>query len=385
MVQAKIPLAGGIGDNDLAHVSEMLSRSYDVEGVTFDGMSISVRVRDETSPAELQRTLRQILRVHRFASQDCIFTHVVEDWDNGDCQPALEATGDVRSIGPGLFAFQGDFLRVRMALDGCVRAIAARCGAQELSYPPLWPVPLLQAINYFHDFPQLAMLAVGVTPEYKARSAFADRFKKGVGTHAIACTEENGLAPARNALAPTVCDCCYWLLRGRRDVEDHVSTVYGTVFRNETSPEGRLDRLTVYTMREIVAVGQEAFVLAQREAWLGEVERLVTELDLACSIKAADDPFFSNDALQKNAYQALSQLKYEVQVSLYGDRKTAVVSINLHNDYFSQSYDFEGKAGRPISACVGFGYERLTYALFCRHGRKVSAWPGAVRAALGLS
>jgi len=325
------------------------------------------------------------LQTCRYAVGDTLFRRAVSPSSVSDPQPSLEAKGEVQSIGPGLFAFRGDFLRVRTALDMKIKSLAYRFGADELSYPPLWPVSLLQEINYFHDFPQLVLVPSGVKSDYQARSAFADRFRKGSGNTVIACSAENGFAPAQHALAPTVCDCCYWLLRNRRDVSNELFTIHGQVFRNESSLDGRLDRLTVYTMREIVMVGHENYVLEKRNDLLDEVARLIVDLDLACIVKAADDPFFCNDALQKSAFQNFAQLKYEVEVPLFGDRTTAVASINLHNDFFSKSYDYEDTNSKNCySACLGFGYERLAYALFCRHGAELGVWPESVIDYLGL-
>ena len=385
MAEARVALSDALGDDALGQVGDVLRRSFGVESIRQEAGDLVVRVRDDVSAAELRRTVKQAMRAQRYASDDCVFSRQVSGPTTTDPQPALEARGDVQRLGPGLFAFRGDFLRVRTGLDTAVRAMAARRGAVELSYPPLWPVSVLRSIDYFHDFPQLALLATGVSPHYEARAVFAERFRKGTDAPVIACTAENGVAPAAHALAPTVCDCCYWLLRERRDIADQVSTIHGQVFRNEASPDDRIDRLTAYTMREIVTIGSEAFVLAEREALMDEMATLMTRLDLGCAIKAADDPFFSNDALQKNAYQNLARLKYEVEVPLFGGRRTAVASINLHNDFFSRNYDYQDAAGaRPFSACVGFGYERLTYALFCRHGVSCAEWPAAVRATLEL-
>ena len=386
MPHAHITLTQALDEDGFARFSDALRRSFDVQAIEPDADGITVAVADNVSPADLQKTLKQILRARRYADSGCIFQRQVQGRDRGDPQPMLEAKGEVMPIGPGLFAFRGGFLRVRTALDIAIRAIASRCDAEELSYPPLWPIPVLQSINYLHDFPQLVVLAPGVAPGYEARKAFAERFDRASGVKAIACTAENGLAPAANVLAPTVCDCCYWLLRGQQDVADQTFTMHGQVFRNEASPDGRIDRLTAYTMREIVMVGSEAFVLAKRELLLNEITMLIAKLDLACDIKAADDPFFCNDALQKAAYQNLAQLKYEVDVPLFEDRRTAIASINLHNDFFGKNYDFKNRdGGHAFSACVGFGYERVTYALFCRHGVDVSAWPQAVRDFLELS
>ncbi len=380
VAHANISPGSPLDDDGLADIRQRLERSFNVETITSGLDGISVTVRDDIPDAELKQALGDILRVRRYASGDCVFTYQPADWRGHDPQPALEAKGEVHRLGPGLFAFRGDFLRVRTALDRKVQQIAARRDAEELAYPPVWPTAVLQDINYFHDFPQLALLATGVVPDYAARSAFAQRFRKDSSETVMVCSGESGLAAAQNALAPTVCDCCYWLLRERQDVTDQIFTIHGDVFRNESSTEGRLDRLTAYTMREIVMIGDEAFVMAHREALLCEIQDLVQGLDLHCRIEAADDPFFSNDALQKNSYQNISRLKYEVLVKLFNEQHIAVASINLHQDYFSRSYDYVSADGnRPISACVGFGYERLTYALFCRHGAELATWPEAVR------
>lgn len=386
MTAARVELSEALDHDTMGQVGEMLRRSFDVAAFDQADGGIRLVVNDVLPSDELKKLLKQVLRARRYATGEQIFSRSVVGHRDQDPQSALEAKGDVAKIGPGLFAFRGDFLRVRTAVDRIVQEVAQRSGAEELAYPALWPVGLLQAINYFHDFPQLALLASGVSPHYEARSTFSQRFRKGSSDGGIACTAENGMAPATNALAPTVCDCCYWLLRGRHDVADQILTVHGQVFRNETSASGRLDRLTAFTMREIVMIGSEGFVLAKREALIDEVIEAMTGLDLACTIQAADDPFFSNDALQKNAFQNIAKLKYEVVTPLFGDNTCAVASINLHNDFFSRNYDYKGFGGDDLrSGCVGFGYERLTYAMFCRHGADLADWPGSVRSYLGLS
>ncbi len=385
MTQARITLTDRLNDEDMGQLAATLRRSFDLEDIRQTANALEITVGDDAPVSNLQLMLKRIVKARRYSTSETLFVRSRPHCEGIDSQPALESKGDVHRLGPGLFAFCGDFLRVRTALDVKVRAIAATHSAIELSFPPLWPVPVLQSIDYFHDFPQLVLMASGVEPNFEARGVFADRFRKGAERRAIACTAENGVAPAHNVLAPTVCDCCYWLLRGRCDVTDQISTMHGQVFRNESSSDGRLDRLTAYTMREIVMVGSPAFVLSHRDALIDEVSVLISSLDLACDIKAADDPFFCNDALQKSIIQSLNKLKYEVEVPLYDGRKTAVASINLHNDFFSRNYGYKSGESYPFSACVAFGYERLAYALFCCHGAELADWPAAVVAFLELN
>ncbi len=385
MVQVSVSMARPLDDMTLEDVARILGRSFAVEGVVNGPDGMTATVRDDVSYDHLRQAVVKVLRVARHLTEECVFSHEPTDWQGSDAQLALEAAGDVQRLGPGLFAFGGSFLTVRGALDTLLLGIAARHGAKELAYPPLWPIPVLRDINYFHDFPQLAMVAAGVETDFTSRSRFSEAHRRGSGSTAIACTAENGLAPAVNALAPTVCDCCYWLLRDRRDVADQVFTIHGHVFRNEASDEGSLDRLSAFTMREIVTVGTEAFVLARRQVLLEDMKQLAQLLGLRCTIEAADDPFFCNDALQKNLLQTAAQLKYELRVVLFGNREIAVGSLNLHNDYFSKSYDYTTRDGaRPFSGCFAIGCERLTYALFCRYGLDLEQWPQPVRSVLRL-
>lgn len=385
MVQASVSMRRPLEDTTLEDVARLLGRSFAVRDVVNGPDGLTATVEDDVSHDHLRQAVVQVLRVARHLTEECVFTSEPAGWQGSDAQPALEACGDVQRLGPGLFAFSGGFLEIRGALDALLLRIAGQHGARELAYPPLWPIPVLRDINYFHDFPQLAMVAAGVGTDFASRRRFSEAYRRDSGSTVIACTAENGLAPAVNALAPTVCDCCYWLLRGRRDVADQVLTIHGHVFRNEASDEGSLDRLSAFTMREIVTVGTEAFVLARRQALLEEMKQLALSLGLRCTIEAADDPFFCNDALQKSLLQTAAQLKYELRVVLFGDREIAVGSLNLHNDYFSRSYDYTTPDGtRPFSGCFAIGCERLAFALFCRHGPDLAQWPLPVRGALGL-
>ena len=227
MTRAYLALRETLDDDGVRRFDHMLRRSFEVEALAADSGGIAVSVRDELPPAELHRSLKLIWRASRYDGAASLFRREVAEMPDHDPQPALEARGDVRRMAPGLFAFSGEFLDVRDAIDASVKSLAATFGAAELSYPPLWPVPVLQGINYLHDFPHLVLMSSGVAPDFRARANFAERFRKNASASAIACTPENGIEAARAVLAPTVCDCCYWLLRERRDVADQMLTVHG--------------------------------------------------------------------------------------------------------------------------------------------------------------
>jgi seryl-tRNA synthetase len=79
-------------------------------------------------------------------------------------------------------------------------------------------------------------------------------------------------------------------------------------------------------------------------------------------------------------------LKFELVAPIESaERPTACVSCNYHQDVFARAYDIRSADGSVAhSACVGFGLERITLALFRHHGLDTGAWPSRVRAALAL-
>ena len=66
-------------------------------------------------------------------------------------------------------------------------------------------------------------------------------------------------------------------------------------------------------------------------------------------------------------------------------RPTAVASSNCHLDHFGKAFGIHSADGAVAhTACVGFGLERITLALFKRHGFDPAKWPVEVRGILEL-
>jgi seryl-tRNA synthetase len=75
------------------------------------------------------------------------------------------------------------------------------------------------------------------------------------------------------------------------------------------------------------------------------------------------------------------RLKFEILVPIISaERPTAICSFNWHQEHFSSKFDIRN-ADRTAAhtACLGFGLERVTLALFKTHGFDPSLWPSSVR------
>ena len=71
---------------------------------------------------------------------------------------------------------------------------------------------------------------------------------------------------------------------------------------------------------------------------------------------------------------------FEVLVPVISEEKpTAVCSFNYHQEHFGKVFDIRtDEATVAHTACLGFGLERVTMALFRTHGFDIGKWPSSV-------
>jgi seryl-tRNA synthetase len=60
-----------------------------------------------------------------------------------------------------------------------------------------------------------------------------------------------------------------------------------------------------------------------------------------------------------------------------------VASFNYHHDHFGSAFGIHlNDGGVANTACLGFGLERITLAMFRTHGFEIRDWPRDVRSRL---
>jgi seryl-tRNA synthetase len=118
--------------------------------------------------------------------------------------------------------------------------------------------------------------------------------------------------------------------------------------------------------------------------WLERGREFVTQLALPFDVDVANDPFFGRAGRIMASSQRDQGLKFELLVPIESvEKPTACLSFNYHQDHFGVTWGIETQSGDVAhTACVGFGLERLTLALFKHHGFNVASWPTSVRDAL---
>lgn len=237
-------------------------------------------------------------------------------------------------------------------VDSRVRSLAADRQAATVIGPGLLSTGLLERIDFFHNFPQLALHPATYTGPF--RDELANGAAPGSVTGAVLVAGD-GLLPSAT---------CYGVFGSLQGVElerTSVFTAVGRCFRNEDSYSG-LARLLSFHMREIVAVGTRDDVEAFRTWAIEAVHTMAGRYGLTLGFEPANDPFYLKSS--RSLLTALDPVKFE----FLADDGTAIASINRHRNFFGERLGIS-VGGEPVhSVCLAFGLERWVHALTEKDG-----------------
>jgi seryl-tRNA synthetase len=282
---------------------------------------------------------------------------------------------------PGVYGRGDRFELVRGAFNALITGAAAVDAPERMAFPPLLPRRHLEKIGYLKSFPHLAGTVFAFDGDEQQAAVQEERARRHQDWSEFQSMTDLVLTPA-------ACYPIYPAVAARGPLQAGGITVDAGgsyVFRHE--PSGDPARLQMFHQREIVRIGAPETVAAWRDAWRDRSVRLLESVGLDVSFDVASDPFFGRSGRLLARSQRAQELKFEVLAQIAGPEPTAVASFNYHQDYFSSTYGIaiNNDGGPAHTACLGFGLERITLALFRAHGFDVDSWPAAVREELGIA
>lgn len=279
----------------------------------------------------------------------------------------------------GLYARSGTFEAVIDGIDRMISRYGASDGAEVMRFPPGMNRALFEKSGYMKSFPQLAGTVHAFAGSERDHAALLDQIHNGLPW-------TDGQAATDIVLTPAACYPLYPIVakRGKLPEGGKLFDVQSYCFRHEPSQDPA--RMQMFRMREFVRIGSPDDVMAFRENWLARANAFISELSLPHEIDVANDPFFGRGGRVMASSQRELGLKFEMLIPIESvEKPTACQSFNYHQDHFGTLWGIEQASGETAhTACVGFGMERLTLALFKHHGIEIDGWPQSVRAALGL-
>jgi len=364
-----------------AYFIETLERSFLFRELLIESDCVHFEVGRKIDYEKAQALMGNTYTVAEKMTVNQIFEKKVEVDFHSDIFDKLVENGEVNEIGDGIFVFQGQFLKLMRFFDGIFTKFADELNGIEQYYPTRWPIELFKKINYFEEFPQNILLVSGAKKERKALESLIDKYGKSNNFKEIELGDF--LEPATTALGTSTCDPCYYIHKNGKLGKNETYYALSKCFRNEKSATNQLDRLTEFSMREVIAAGEEEFVKSQREIFLKFIESFASFTGLACSLEKASDPFFTNEIPEKGALQNHIESKFELLVPLGNGRSDlAVGSVNWHSDFFGRSFEIRDNSNYYMSSCcLAFGLERLVFAFLTQYGLVKTEWPEEVQKA----
>lgn len=273
---------------------------------------------------------------------------------------------------PGLYGKGRSFVETFDGIHRYLTTAGEAAQPEVFRFPPFLPREHFMRTDYLRSFPDL----IGAI----------HTFTGGDAQHAeLLRTVEHGgdwsgaLSPTDLFLLPAACYPLYPMASGRLPDHGRLFDVLGTCFRREPAIDPA--RMQSFHIREYVHFGTPESTLSFRDRWLELAQELMTDLGLSVQAEVANDPFFGRAGRMLAANQRESALKYELVATIANhDQATAIASCNCHHNHLTGPFGIHSADGALAhSACVGFGMERITLALFCAHGINTRAWPADVR------
>ena len=294
---------------------------------------------------------------------------------------ALVEQGAVLPTGFGKLAYTGVVADVFQGLDHFIKGHCLDFGAQQELYPPAVAGDTLLRAGYFKI---LAQHAYFISPLKTSLDALRAAGEGGV----LKPSGEMYLQAPGWVMSPTVCHHCF---EARKDSSLQLPlkvTALNQCGRYEVHDTHGMRRLRMYWMRECVLFDEaESAVVGFLDQFMRIMTSTLEGWGVSHQVVTANDPFFSDSATSKRAFQSMFALKRELKLPIPGG-SLACASFNNHQRSLVEPFNI-GRAGSTTgkdiaSGCVAWGYDRLLYALFCQLGVDVGRWPANVRSDLTL-
>lgn len=268
------------------------------------------------------------------------------------------------SVRGGLATIGPETLALRAALEQRYLRWAAEVDAVPMMYPPLMRVEDLARIDYFANFPHLAILGSQLAEDSVGKYGDAAKGDTEAAASSTAMAEipAGDLTGATYVLPSAACYNIYFDMAGRVLDGPELITTVATCFRRETHYD-ELRRLLGFSMREIVCVGEREVVLEHLSSHKRKLIGLFAEIGLPIEVEAASDPFYESGgsrALMAQLFPVKEEFVYN---------GNAIGSVNFHRNFFGERCDIRTADGQPaFSGCVAFGIERWISALTTHFG-----------------
>lgn len=277
---------------------------------------------------------------------------------------ALVRAGMVIDFGEGHIAYRGLFRELVERLDAALQAIAAERHAEAVDLPDMLPLAAVHTAGAFEQHAHDLFFAAPLVSDLDC----IDAFRRDAATSGRPPSND-ALAPPRYCLKTSACAPLYPALAHTEFAAPAQFTMLGRCTRHEANTAISCERLTEFRMREIVFVGGEDGAAEFERFSLQVFRDLIECFDLRADIRTASDSFFLASYSQYRFMQLAGSEKYEARIFIPDTHADiAVGSFNHHRRFFGRRFGLTYRGAPAVTACIGFGLERLAYGILCQSG-----------------
>jgi len=277
----------------------------------------------------------------------------------------------------GVYGRSGELEDTLERVDRFVASFGAPDGPEVMRFAPLVNRAHFDRCGYLTSFPHLAGSVHSFTGDERGYRDLLQVVQDGRDW-------SDGLPHTGVVLTPAACYPVYPTLTGTLPLEGRLVDVMSYCFRHEPSDD--VARLQMFRMHEHVRAGDSEMVLAWREVWIERALGVTAQLGLDARPEVASDAFFGRGGKLLAVSQREQRLKLEIVTPIAtAEKPSAIISLNYHQDHFGKIFGIKSANGTVAhTSCVGFGLERMVFALYRQHGLNRDNWPSTVREALSL-
>jgi seryl-tRNA synthetase len=282
-------------------------------------------------------------------------------------------------VGEGHVILRGPAAKLLALVDHKVQTIFAKEFRAELEiFPSTIKAETLHRCNHFTSFPEHMDFVAHLKQDFAVLSEFSSACKTDGWSPEI---HEGRMSVHDFAVSPS---CCYHAYEGMEGWElekpGRTITAILNCHRYEGANHKSLSRLRSFTMREVVWVGQPAFVISSRARAEELMHEWAKDWELSCTFETANDMFFTDDFAVKASFQRQQEAKRELRLDIPWDKNNiSVFSSNFHATTFGKAFGITVGGKPAASGCIGWGCERWVYALLSQFGFDPATWPTGLK------
>lgn len=348
---------------------------------------VEIVLNDDVDEYLIKQRLEEIVELeinHKNTHHNYVwYSDRICDWKYKDILDYLLEKDIVHIHGEGQLSYKQPLIDLVELFDNIFSNISKiRFSADENIFPTLLKTSVLKKVGYFDSFPNLLMFTLRLKNEVNNYYNFKTEYKEIDSIEKVTSELMKYLCVTDYSLPPTMCYYVYDML-SNKEMKNHSVTTKGKSFRYENKYCEPFKRLSDFTIRETVFLGERQYVKFCVNEYRRLATRVMDSLGIKGYCKSANDPFYLVDDYQKKIKaQNILGAKYELRANVNEEETIAVASFNLHGQFLAKRFNLFLDIGQKKYAntgCIGIGLERFLYSFIVQYGIEHENWPEAVR------